>query len=66
MKLLHLIKIFLILDFKQRKIVIENIKYVNKVIPQQTLDYVENLNLLNQIMLFMEMIGKWCSKKNKR
>ena len=34
------------LDFKQRKIVLENMKYVNKVIPQKTLDYVENLNLI--------------------
>ena len=31
------------LDFEKRKIVIENIKYVKKVIPQKTLDYVENL-----------------------
>ena len=34
------------LDFKKRKIVVENIKYVSKVIPQHTLDYVENLNLI--------------------
>ena len=34
------------LDFKQRKIIIQNIKYVKKVIPQDTLDYVPNLNLL--------------------
>ena len=34
------------LDFEKRKIVIENIKYVKKVIPQKTLDYVENLNLI--------------------
>ena len=34
------------LDFKKRKVVVENIKYVKKVIPQQTLDYVENLNLI--------------------
>jgi phosphoenolpyruvate mutase len=34
------------LDFKRRKIVIQNIKYVKKVIPQKTLDYVENLNLI--------------------
>ncbi|WP_415320998.1 phosphoenolpyruvate mutase [Candidatus Pelagibacter sp. Uisw_092] len=31
------------LDFKQRKIVLENMKYVKKVIPQRTLDYVDNL-----------------------
>jgi phosphoenolpyruvate phosphomutase / 2-hydroxyethylphosphonate cytidylyltransferase len=34
------------LDFKKRKVVVENIKYVSKVIPQYTLDYVENLNLI--------------------
>ena len=34
------------LDFEKRKVVVENIKYVNKVIPQYTLDYVENLNLI--------------------
>ena len=34
------------LDFKKRKVVVENIKYVDKVIPQYTLDYVENLNLI--------------------
>ncbi len=34
------------LDFKKRKIVVENIKYVSRVIPQKTLDYVENLNLI--------------------
>ena len=34
------------LDFNKRKIVVENIKFVNKVIPQNTLDYVENLELI--------------------
>ena len=34
------------LDFEKRKVVVENIKYVSKVIPQYTLDYVENLNLI--------------------
>ena len=34
------------LDYEKRKVVIENIKYVKKVIPQKTLDYVENLNLI--------------------
>ena len=34
------------LDFKKRKVVVENIKYVTKVIPQNTLDYVDNLNLI--------------------
>ena len=34
------------LDYQKRKVVVENIKYVKKVIPQKTLDYVENLNLI--------------------
>ena len=32
------------LDYEKRKVVLENIRYVKKVIPQKTLDYVENLN----------------------
>lgn len=31
------------LDYEQRKIVMENIKGVNRVVPQETLDYVPNL-----------------------
>ena len=34
------------LDFKQRKVVLENLRYVKKVIPQKTLDYVHNLNIV--------------------
>jgi phosphoenolpyruvate phosphomutase len=34
------------LDFNIRKIVVQNIKYVKKVIPQNTLSYVSNLNLI--------------------
>ncbi len=34
------------LDYKRRKIIIQNIRYVKKVIPQNTLDYVPNLNLI--------------------
>ena len=34
------------LDYEKRKIILENIKYVKKVIPQKTLDYVDNLNLI--------------------
>ena len=33
-------------DYNRRKIIIQNIKYVKKVIPQYTLSYVPNLNLL--------------------
>ena len=34
------------LNYEQRKVVVENIKYVKKVIPQKTLDYVKNLTLI--------------------
>ena len=34
------------LDYQKRKVVVENIKYVKKVIPQLTLDYVQNLKLI--------------------
>ena len=34
------------LNFRQRSVVLENMKYVNRVIPQKTLDYVDNLNLI--------------------
>ena len=33
------------MDFDKRKEVLESIKYVNKVIPQETLDYTENLRI---------------------
>jgi len=32
-----------LIPFAQRKIVVENIKGVNEVVPQETLDYVPNL-----------------------
>ena len=34
------------LDYEKRKIIVENIQYVKKVIPQNTLDHTENLMLL--------------------
>ena len=34
------------LNFNQRKIIVENLKNVYKVIPQNTLDYTDNLNLI--------------------
>lgn len=37
-------KRFPILDYDQRKFIIENISGVDKVVPQNTLDYTENLN----------------------
>ena len=33
-----------LLDYKQREIVLKNLKLVSKVIPQKKLDYVDNLN----------------------
>ena len=36
-------KPFPILSFEERKIVVQNLKYVSEVIPQKTLDYSENL-----------------------
>ncbi len=40
------------LDFNRRKIIIQNIKYVKKVIAQKTLDYVPNLNLIKPDFVF--------------
>ena len=34
------------LNYSRRKIIVQNIKYVKKVIPQTTLSYVSNLNLI--------------------
>ncbi len=34
------------LNFNQRKIIVKNIKFVKNVVPQKTLDYTDNLNLL--------------------
>tara|TARA_B100000989_G_scaffold169397_1_gene126786 strand:+ start:1688 stop:2983 length:1296 start_codon:yes stop_codon:yes gene_type:complete len=35
-----------LLDYKQREIVVKNLKLVSKVVPQKKLDYVDNLNQL--------------------
>ena len=35
-----------VLNYKQREIVVKNIKFVKKVIPQKTLNYTKNLNKL--------------------
>jgi len=35
-----------LLSYKQREIVLKNIKYIKKVIPQKTLDYTHNLELI--------------------
>ena len=34
------------LNFRRRKIIIQNIKYVKKVISQDTLDYVKNIQII--------------------
>ena len=34
------------LNYEKRKVVLENIRYVERVIPQKTLDYVDNLELI--------------------
>ena len=34
------------LSYKQREVVLKNIKFIKKVIPQKTLDYSDNLNLV--------------------
>ena len=34
------------LSYKQREVVLKNIKFTKKVIPQKTLDYTDNLNLI--------------------
>ena len=35
-----------VLDFEKRKVIVKNIKYVNKIIPQDTLDYTKNLKII--------------------
>ena len=40
------------LNYEKRKLVIKNIKFVKKVVPQKTLDYVENLELLKPNYVF--------------
>lgn len=41
-----------VLDFEERKFIIENIEGVKEVIPQKTLDYTENLELLKPNYVF--------------
>ena len=50
--------------YKRRKFILENVKYVSKVVPQETLDYEKNLKKnISHIMSFMVMIGKRVFKK---
>ena len=54
------------LDYKKRKIVIENIKYVKKVIPSKNVRLCRKLRI-NQTKFCSswQRLEKWCSKKNK-
>ena len=54
------------LDYKKRKVVMENMKYVKKVIPQKTLDYVENLNRIRPDFLVHGDDWKKGVQKNTR
>ena len=54
------------LDYEKRKVVVENIKYVKKVIPQKTLDYVENLKLIKPDFVVHGDDWKTGVQKNKR
>lgn len=53
------------MTFEQRKNIVENLKGVDRVIPQETLDYVPNLRMLDRIMLFMVTTGRReCSERH--
>ena len=55
------------LNFKQRKVVLENMRFVKKVIPQKTLDYVDNLNLIKpDYVVHGDDWKSGIQKKNKR
>jgi phosphoenolpyruvate mutase len=54
------------LNYNKRKIVIENLKYVKKVIPQDTLDYTKNLNLIKPHYLVHGDDWKTGVQKNTR
>ena len=54
------------LDYKRRKIIIQNIKYVKKVIPQNTLSYVSNLKLVKPDFVVHGDDWKTGVQKNKR
>lgn len=46
------------LTYEQRKEIVENIKGVSIVVPQEEWSYVDNLKNINRILLFTEMTGK--------
>ena len=51
------------MSYDQRFEVLSNIKGIEKVIPQETLDYTDNLLRESLILFYMEMIGKKVLKK---
>ena len=52
-----------LISFEERKLIVENLKGVKKVVAQETLDYSSNLKKLSPNSLFMAMIGKLVFKK---
>ena len=46
------------LTYEQRSLIVQNLKGVEEVVPQATLDYVPNLEMLKPDLWFMGMIGK--------
>ena len=53
------------LNFEQRQIILQNIKFVDKVIPQNALDYVKNLRIIKpDYVVHGDDWKKGCSKKN--
>ena len=50
------------LNFEQRQIILQNIKFVDKVIPQNTLDYVKNLRIIKPDYVVHGDDWKKCSK----
>ena len=54
------------LNYKQREIVLKNIKFVNNVIPQHTLDYTKNLKILKPDYVVHGDDWKYGIQKNTR
>ena len=54
------------LNYKQRAIVLKNIKFVNNVIPQHTLDYTKNLKILKPDYVVHGDDWKYSIQKNTR
>ena len=54
------------LNYKQREIVLKNIKFVNNVVPQHTLDYTKNLKILKPDYIVHGDDWKYGIQKNTR